>query len=243
MSNSMSTAHRCEPLLDEYDFVAPSAVFASSSLRALPWNDGPVTRQRQAQPSPASHGDGPLSYRSMASPRAPHSKSTAAFASGSSRFTKVRKASEATPVVSQAPFDSDAMGEHTTLQAYAELRGGWHGGRPSAAFVSSAKRLTTPQTISPGPGAYMKADMKASASAGELASGRCAAFASASLRRLPFESGGGRGTDLQVPAPSAYTPAQLEPRLGLALKSAELGCCRARAVLAAPLPPQWPRPS
>ena len=192
------TAHRCDRLVDDY---AASAVFASSSSRELPWQAH--HQKTLAQPSPAAHGDGPLQYRSMASPRAPHSKSSAAFASGSARFTKVRRAADATPVVAEVPFNAGAM-VSTISQAYPEPSGGWAGGRPSAAFASSSKRMHTPYKGAPGPGAYSPTDPRATVSAGALASGRCATFTSTSARRLPFESGGGRGTDLQAPAPTRY---------------------------------------
>jgi len=154
-----------------------SAVFASSSSsRKLPWNafyvhgDVPV-------PSPATYADGPLHFRSISSPRAPSSKSSAAFASSVDRFAKPRKAADFTPV------------------------GGFHGGhagRPSAAFVSTSARMSPRGMPTPGPGAYTPTDPTASRSAGAITSGKCASFHSSSSRRLPF------GTDLGTPGPTAY---------------------------------------
>ena len=175
------------------DVPVRSAVFASSSSsRKLPWNafyahgDVPV-------PSSATYADGPLHFRSISSPRAPSSKSSAAFASSVDRFAKPRKAAEFTPVVDAAVYDAGAL-VSSVSQA----------GRPSASFVSTSARMSPRGMPTPGPGAYTPTDPTASRSAGAIASGKCASFHSSSSRRLPFEPGGWRGTDLGTPGPTAY---------------------------------------
>ena len=132
------------------DVPVRSAVFASSSSsRKLPWNafyvhgDVPV-------PSPATYADGPLHFRSISSPRAPSSKSSAAFASSVDRFAKPRKAADFTPVVDAAVYDAGAL-VSSVSQAYPTPHGG-HAGRPSAAFVSTSARMSPRGMPTPGPG-------------------------------------------------------------------------------------------
>ena len=189
---------RADASLAEYG-VVPSASFTSASPRSLPW-DG-MSQRRSSHPGPNSHADGPLHDRAMATSKQ-MATSSAAFASGSGRF-RVRRATG--DGGASAPFDCGAM-VSTTSQVFHQPVGGWAGGRRSAAFASTTRRLPAHKTASPGPGVYTPATPYATATAGGLASGRCASVTATSTRRLPFESGGGRGSDVEAPPPTHYTP-------------------------------------
>ena len=148
---------------------------------------------------------------SQATLKNPHSSSSAAFASSSNRFPKTRPA--AGDAGESAPSDMGSVASQSYQHVgYAEPLGGWHGGQKSAAFSSTSRRLPSQPTISPGPGAYTP--RASSAYSPRSASNVSAAYASSSARKLPFEQGGGRGTDIAVPPPTRYQPSPSEEYRG-----------------------------
>lgn len=161
--------------------LAPSSIFASTSSRDLPW--ATLQTKRATDPGPSNHADGALRHKAMSTLKG-SSRNTAAFASAAHRFAQTKHASGG-----MSAEDPSTMGR-------------WAGVRPHAAFASRTPKHHSRSTANPGPGAYRPeaADTDASRSRSS------AALASTSERRLPFESGGGRGTDLETPPPTAYSP-------------------------------------
>ena len=186
--------------LDEYG-IAPSSVFSSTSARGMPWE-----ASKLARPDPAPHDYNTSGYRAMATPRNPHSKASAAFASGSDRFIKTKTPS----------YTSRDDTDITSNRSVASLHDGV---RRSASFASRSERLKKVQSRSPGPGTHnvMASDPRSlSSKSSARISGPSSGLASTSARRLPFEAGGAYGGASRdyVPAAAKYDPAPSEDYRG-----------------------------
>jgi hypothetical protein len=194
-------------LVDDDLGMAPSSVFASTSSRDLPWQ-GYGQEKASREPAPWSYNTN--KHNACATLRSPHSTRSAAFASSSERFAKVRPAAG----------DDGATAPNGSTAA--------RGKQKSAAFASTSRRLREAPSRGPGPGSYSPRNAN---TAPKVPQHLSAGLASTSARRLPFEYGGGRGTDLQAPPPTQYSPrssldisAGVRPKSGAASKGgASLG--------------------
>ena len=181
-----------EAAYDDDEFGGPvnSSVFSSTTPRDMPWDRSP----RRVNPAPDVYDT--AGHKAIATLRNPHSRQSAAFASSSDRFAKVK-----------TPCGDGGASAPYGAAAESCSSGGGGGPRQSAAFASTSRRLVTPKTASPGPGWYSpRRSAHEPAHARSASTLPSAGLASGSERRLPFEAGGGRGTDLQTPPPTQYMP-------------------------------------
>ena len=130
----------------------------------MPWQEGASKVAARVHPAPNAYDTS--QYSSIASTRSPHSAKSAAFASTSDRFAKVK------------PAAGDG-GSYTGGSL------GMARDRPSAAFASTSKRLPSRATPSPGPVYNPREAQTAVKDPGHLSHG----LASTSARRLPFDTG------------------------------------------------------
>lgn len=154
----------------------------------MPWE----IKKHTEQPAPSAYDVS--SHRSMGSQCSQHSARSAAFASSSDRFPKPRPA--AGDAGESSPFHH--------RQAMARTHDGL---RRSASFSSGSRRLKPSHSQSPGPNQYYPRPASQVCEYSNSAKVAVSAgLASTLARKLPFEHGGGRGTDLSTPGPARYTP-------------------------------------